>query len=276
MITPIWVHGTTSSSLPLLSRTGQLMSSGQLVDQEGLAPMSGEVAHGMAVPGISQLFVSVYPAEKRADSWNHYANKKSPLPEYTPEFFLEKLHWLEVHPLDHPEWDGHLLSLFRLKQWSPELFVEQLESYPTRISYLKQRLSTELGQEEALLPLLAVPKWGGGFVPYRIESPQGKSWGGTQIAKWRRERLLRLLTESPKVLFSPFERELIQEEFPILFASTKQNPFYFHEEEGNLLCSRLGVDIDLAYVLPEHTEAFNRWLKETGFQGQITLVREIP
>ena len=274
---PIWVHGTTSSALPLLARTKKLMSSGQLLDQEGLVPMSGEVAHGIAVSGISQLYLSVYPIEKAASSWESYANKKSPLPDYTPEFFLRKLHWLEVHPIDHPEWDAEILSLFRFKQWDPDLFLEELESTPLRISHLKQRCAALLEKENPLLPLtLSGERHIGELVPYRIESPQGKRWGEMQIIKWRALRLMRLLTEKPKVLFSPFERELIQAEFPILFGSTTQQPFYFHEEEGNLLSSQLGVDVTLAYVLPQDRERFIHWLEEAGLSHQITLVREIP
>lgn len=88
--------------------------------------------------------------------------------------------------------------------------------------------------------------------------------------KRRMERFEKLFNEAPKVRFDNEDLNHLRAPFPILFGSTKQKSREFGRgSEYHISRSRLGKDIDVAFVKEEHVEKIEQWLIKNQLSGSI-------
>jgi len=257
-----WLHGSNSASLALIPRTdGSLWPLGRLMNS-GLVPFSGELTWGVIEGGIGKREISGVAAELVSYALK-YAHNRPILHagQYNFEMgqsknqilnHLGKLGGDQFHPKEHlTVMDLGIIRLHirRLRLWDSRRFEE---AFPTIRGDLQSLIEKqpELKQEiEKILLEINLP----------IKSP-----------------------------LSETERSLIQEAFPVVYASTTL-PLRFIFRDGELVEygaslttdfhtgkptseAALGKDLQYLFVPGEKISTVDQWLKGSGYGGRVLVL----
>ncbi len=255
------LHGTKSSNLPSMTRTGMLLSAGKLMEKSssehpytGTLAFSGEFC-GSHNPngGCNAKRIS---CERFTHNWTHYRD-----PKRYPNCKKQRFLWLAATRLLVSEFyarrnqGGESLqnmqySLDSAMTWlNPKFVARQIDKVRIPLSIQRVRLcETEEVARKALQPLQT--------------TLQAAVKDGTvaQAVQKTVDRLLNLMIQPlPKgAHYNPEEVELIRHPFPVVLASTTEDPVYIESvgtQEFFLQDERvLGRDMQIAFCPRENLD----------------------